>query len=48
MKRYEITKYVVAKNIKEALKLEKDVEVEDICVEEELGEENRIGFHGDR
>ena len=21
---------------------------EDICVEEELGEENRIGFHGDR
>ena len=46
MKRYEIVKYVIANNIKEALKLEKDAEVDDISVDEELQDDLNMGFHG--
>lgn len=46
MKRYKITKVFYAKNIKEALLIEKDKEIVDICLEQDIEspEGNKIGF----
>jgi len=44
MKKYTITKTVIAKNIKEAIKIEKTVEPVSIQCDEDVVIKNTIGF----